>query len=132
MSKENVFIIEGSDYDESRTYILYGPDNTSKEDFIDLCESVLPKAGRNVLERESKNDTNPIWIGWFDILEELASVLSEKGFELIQAKSYMVNSCACIVRGWSKENMKTLGTVGDEIVKYNKDMEKREYGSVLE
>jgi hypothetical protein len=86
-----IFQLCWGDYDSWSEYFFLAPPGATEEGFKSLCDSLLPEAVRQLLqfngwdadledrEERSKKDSN--WIGWSNIVEELAHQLPKYGYE---------------------------------------------------
>lgn len=79
-----IFVLSWSHYEEYVPHILFGPEEYSKEKFIDLTDSLLDKAVLFAIEKESK-DEYPSYIGWESIVEQVVVLLKDYGFEVVNA-----------------------------------------------
>lgn len=120
---DSVFDLVYSDYDWQEHYFFSAPEGTTSEDFVSICNTLMPKAGYKAALRKSSPKSNSR-IYWSDVVESLVSLLEEQGYQRISIDSYKVNGGFTI--GLNDDQIDTkLGFSWQLIVNHNQKIEKR-------
>lgn len=119
----NIFDLVYSDYDWEEHYFFDAPVGTTSEDFQNLCNQLLPKAGYRAALKKSSSQKGG-WICWSDVVESLVSLLEEQGYQRVYLDSYRMNGGSII--GLNGDNIEDrLGFSSKIIINYNKELEKK-------
>ena len=120
---DNVFDLVYSDYDWQEHYFFKGPEGTTSDDFNNICNDLMPKAGyKAALKRSSPKSKGRIC--WSDVVEALVSLLEEQGYQRISIDSFKVEGGFGIGIEEDQFNNK-LGFSWQTIVTHNKILEKK-------
>lgn len=119
----NIFDLVYSDYDWQEHYFFEAPEGTTSEDFENLCNQLLPKAGyRAALKKSSPPKKG--WICWSDVVESLVSLLEEQGYQRVYLDTYEMDGGSII--GFNDDDVEErLGFSTKIIINYNKELEKK-------
>ena len=120
---DNIFDLVYSDYDWEEHYFFEGPDGVTLEDFENLCNDLIPKAGYQVVFKKAA-PKNSGWICWSDVVESLISLLQEQGYQRVFLDSYHMAG-GTIIGINDDPNENRLGFAGPLIKIYNRKLEKK-------
>lgn len=121
---DNIFDLVYCDHDVEDHYFFEGPDGATEEDFIELCESLTPKAGyKVVLKRANPEDGR--WICWGDVVEALVPLLEEQGYQRIYLDTHYFDG-GTIIGMYDKDPLdERLGFSAKLIVLHNRQIEEK-------
>jgi len=120
---DNIFDLVYSDYDWEEHYFFDGPENATLEDFENICNSLMPKAGYQAALKKSVPKKGG-WICWSDVVESLISLLEEQGYQRVFLNSYHMAGGTII--GINDELIEDrLGFASPLITIYNRKLEKK-------
>lgn len=118
-----IFDLVYSDYDWQEHHFIQAPEGTTLEDFQNLCDHLMPKAGYKATLKRSSPKVGG-WICWSDVVESLVSLLEKQGYQRIILGSYVVNG-GVIVRPEESKNKDKLGFSYQAIASYNGKLERK-------
>ena len=78
-----VFALSHFHYEESTTIHFLGPDNVSKQQFQELCYSLVEQAAINAVAKERKQEY-PCSVGWTDVVESMIPLLEQQGYHRLK------------------------------------------------
>lgn len=114
-----------SSWEWEKHYYFHGPDGTTKEQFEELCEQLLPKAGYKAVQKQVRSDYGS-WVTWQDVVEWLIPLLQERGYQLLELPKVEIN-CSGII-GISARNHgmdQRLGFANKLIYDYNRALDEK-------
>lgn len=109
----NFFVLAWSHWEDYVPYFFSGPD-MSEEEFRQLCNSLAPQAGRNVI-LEEKNRKFTSYIGWHEVVGAIIPLLEAKGFTHIRPKRAVFSGSGII----SSDESDALGDAADVVLQHN-------------
>lgn len=123
---DNIFALVYSDYDLEEHYFFSGPDESTAEDFENLCNQLMPQAGYRAVFQKI-DPKNAGWICWNDVVETLVSLLEEHGYQRVSIDSFRVEGGSIIGfnRGQEDSVGDRLGFSGPLIIAYNYKIQKK-------
>lgn len=121
-----IFNLVYSSWDYEETYFFYGPENSTQEQFQDLCEALIPQAGQLAVERQ-KHEEYETWVTWTDVVESLIPLLERQGYQRFDLPKFTVVGSGIIGMSGSRKRYSEgqLGYSAKLISEYNRVLDEK-------
>lgn len=127
MSNLNVFKLSYTWYEDYSDFLFLGPENYSEYEFKNLCDDLLPRAISNALKLACDEELQDrSYIGMFEIIQEIAPLLEDFGFKIIEPRTANYGGSG-IIKDVSDLSHNTQYLVGkfSEVMSYNLEIRNR-------
>jgi len=121
-----VFCLAYHTYDSSTKYYFTGPDNVSKKEFQELCDSLVDTAAYNAIINEKKSEYK-CTIDWSSIVELMVPLLKKQGylhFTPIEAQYSGTTINTANIQKMNDDDSKLSPHVFIAILNFNKQLSK--------
>lgn len=119
-----IFRLMWGTYDGDTNYYFEGPE-VSQEEFVEVCNQLMREACRDFLD----GDENQTWLGYMNLVDEVARRLPSRGFQRTELKAAeYIHGMILRVPGddYSGDHQNVLGPeLESEAIKWNEDFEQR-------
>lgn len=114
-----------SSWDWEKHYYFHGPNESTKEQFDEVCELLLPKAGYKAVQKQVYSEFGS-WVTWQDVVESLVPLLQEQGYQLIQLPRVEINCNGIIGLNSRRHGMdRRLGFANKLIYDHNRALDEK-------
>jgi hypothetical protein len=104
MDSRPIFNLIYASFGWEKYYYFYGPENSTVEQFGDLCDDLLPQAGYKAATKITHVDSNG-WINWIDVVESLIPLLEQQGYQRFDLPKHVINGNGAIGINTSRRAM---------------------------
>lgn len=120
-----IFILVYSSWDWEKNYYFYGPEGSTREQFEELCEQLLPKAGYKAVQKQVRSELGS-WVTWNDVVESLVPLLQEQGYQSFDLPKVEINCTGIIGISARSHGMDyRLGFANKLIYDYNRALDEK-------
>ena len=111
---KNLFILAHTGWEDWNPYYFEGPGGVSQDEFKELCQSFVERAGYNATVRP---DLREDFIGWNEVVESMVPLLEKAGYCRFNPKE-----CTFAGRNIIDDLSKAegMGSAADAIIAHNK------------
>lgn len=124
MNNRPIFNLIYTSWDWEKHFHFYGPENSTLEQFQDLCDDLLPEAGYRTALRISHADGGG-WINWNEVVESLIPLLEQRGYLRFELPNHTINGSGTIGIGNRRKMDSRLGFATKLISDYNRALDEK-------